>query len=79
MRFSINDFWQFLCPISNGVINDPVIAEDGVTYDRLSIQEWFRSCSQRGLPTTSPITRAIVGTEVKDVDLVETKKNTTRQ
>jgi GTP-binding protein EngB required for normal cell division len=71
MQLNTEDIWQFLCPISNSVLDDPVIAEDGITYNRQSIVKWFSSCSERGLPTTSPITRNVVGTDIKDV---KTKK-----
>jgi len=36
-RFDID----ILCPISLQIFKDPVIAEDGITYERESIEEWF--------------------------------------
>ena len=42
---------EFLCPISQCEMVDPVVAADGHSYDRASIAEWFR----RG-KMTSPLT-----------------------
>jgi len=40
-----------LCPITQGVMTDPVIALDGHTYEKRAIEQWF---SQGRL--TSPVT-----------------------
>eukprot|EP00798_Chlamydomonas_sp_ICE-L_P010746 gene10746-17822_t len=40
----------FLCPISQEVMADPVIASDGYTYDRKGIEQWLN------LKQTSPMT-----------------------
>ncbi|MDP1574614.1 MAG: U-box domain-containing protein [Coxiellaceae bacterium] len=32
---------EFLCPITKKIIQDPVVAQDGYTYERAAIQEWF--------------------------------------
>lgn len=42
---------EFLCPISREVMSDPVIAADGYSYERESIQSWIR-----GKTKTSPMT-----------------------
>ena len=42
---------EYICPITNNVMEEPVIAADGYTYERSSITEWFR----RG-HRTSPLT-----------------------
>lgn len=34
---------QFICPISMGLIRDPVITTAGLTYERAYIEEWFRT------------------------------------
>lgn len=47
----IPDF--FKCPISLGMMREPVIAPDGETYDRGSIEGWLRGHN------ASPITREI--------------------
>lgn len=41
---------QFLCPLSQEVMIDPVIAADGYTYNRSSIEQWMQ------VRNTSPIT-----------------------
>lgn len=34
---------QLLCPITHELMVDPVVAEDGHTYERSAIVEWFRN------------------------------------
>jgi hypothetical protein len=46
-----------LCPITNAVLEEPMLAEDGRTYSKHGILAWFKSCSERQLPITSPCTR----------------------
>lgn len=36
---------EFFCPIMHEVMTDPVIAEDGVTYQRFAIEKWLSSNS----------------------------------
>lgn len=43
---------DYICPITHEIMKDPVIAEDGFTYERSAIQEWFGQRSQ----TISPMT-----------------------
>ena len=40
--------WSFICPISNEVMKDPVLAMDGYSYDRLAIHEWFVTQQNQG-------------------------------
>lgn len=40
----------FLCPITYCLMEDPVIASDGHTYERKAIEDWFQSHD------TSPMT-----------------------
>ena len=47
----------FLCPITQGVMADPVVATDGHTYERRAIEQWF---SQGRL--TSPVTNLRLNT-----------------
>jgi len=42
---------EFICPVTQDIMTDPVIAQDGHTYERKNITEWV---SKHG---TSPITR----------------------
>jgi len=32
---------EFLCPITREVMTDPVVAEDGHSYERFAIRQWF--------------------------------------
>ena len=59
MRASINDAAaDLLCPISQELPVDPVIAEDGQIYERGAIVEWLSRNA------TSPITRAPMGAKL---------------
>lgn len=42
---------EFICPISQEVMEDPVKASDGKVYDRKSIEDWVKNSN------TSPMTR----------------------
>ena len=42
---------EYRCPITREVMEDPVIAEDGQTYEREAIATWMASAG------TSPMTR----------------------
>ena len=41
---------EFLCPITNEIMKDPVTASDGYDYERQAIHRWFRK------KRTSPVT-----------------------
>jgi hypothetical protein len=45
---------NFLCPITNEVMEDPVVAADGHTYEREAIETWFRRRN------TSPMTNQVI-------------------
>ena len=47
--------------ITGSLLVDPVIAEDGHTYERRAIVEWFK----RRIPATSPMTKEVIGTSLK--------------
>ena len=32
---------EFICPILQTMMEDPVLTIDGFTYDRIAITEWF--------------------------------------
>ena len=34
---------EYLCPITHEILRDPVVAGDGHTYERESIERWFKS------------------------------------
>lgn len=42
-RPQLDDLVHFLCPLSRGVFADPVVAADGITYERLAIERWFKA------------------------------------
>ena len=42
---------EFACPISFVIMNNPVVASDGHTYEREKIEKWMRQ------KKTSPLTR----------------------
>ena len=45
---------EYVCPISQHPMEDPVLAEDGVTYERKEIERWLME------HRTSPVTRAVL-------------------
>ncbi len=45
---------QFICPITYALFNDPVLADDGITYERDAIEDWLSNNS------TSPITGKMI-------------------
>ena len=57
---------DFICPISHGIMHDPVFADDGHSYERESIQGWFRTCRERGWPISSPWTRAPISENLRE-------------
>lgn len=51
---------EFRCPITMGVMKDPVVAADGHTYERSAIESWLRqrkvSPLTNGPMTATPLT-----------------------
>ena len=41
-RIPSNMYSEMECPITFNIMNDPVICMDGHTYERSSIEDWFR-------------------------------------
>ena len=57
---------ELVCPISLVLMtNDPVVAADGVTYERSSIEDWFKKSKAKGGGICSPVH----GTELKSLIL----------
>lgn len=51
---------DFICPITHEIMTDPVMCEDGFTYERSAIIEWFAKDKN-----TSPMTNSVLtSTEV---------------
>ncbi|GLT48654.1 hypothetical protein SLA2020_222640 [Shorea laevis] len=46
----------FLCPISLQIMQDPVTAVTGITYDRESIEQWLKTAKD----TTCPVTKQLL-------------------
>ena len=53
-KFNNNNLYEFICPITFEIIKDPVVATDGYSYERKSIQKWFETND------TSPLTNMII-------------------
>ena len=51
-----NDKMRFECPLSLDIMNEPVIAEDGYSYEKEEIVNWIKLSEDKGNPITSPIT-----------------------
>ena len=47
---------DYLCPVSLCLLDDAVVAMDGITYSRKSIQAHIDFCKETGKPLTSPMT-----------------------
>ena len=47
---------EFVCPIAQELMADPVVAADGHTYEREAIEQWLRHQQAHDKPLTSPKT-----------------------
>ena len=56
-----NDKDDFMCPLSLDIMTNPVIAEDGFTYEREHIVNWINRERQPGQQLTSPLTGEPMG------------------
>ena len=50
----------YLCPVGQQLMQDPVVAGDGHTYEREAIERWFRLRTAQGDLPTSPCTGAVL-------------------
>lgn len=64
INFSDETPIEFMCPISQMIMIDPVKTSDDKTYDRRSIEKWFN------IKRTSPLT----GLYLNDISLTENKE-----
>ena len=46
--------WNLVCPITNAIFEDPVVASDGRTYSKAALLAWLASRNERKLSVTSP-------------------------
>ena len=51
---------EFVCPITQCIMVDPVMTSDGNTYDRAAIAEWFISFQAKDQVPTSPLTNLLL-------------------
>eukprot|EP00562_Extubocellulus_spinifer_P011448 CAMPEP_0178550022 /NCGR_PEP_ID=MMETSP0697-20121206/6036_1 /TAXON_ID=265572 /ORGANISM="Extubocellulus spinifer, Strain CCMP396" /LENGTH=120 /DNA_ID=CAMNT_0020182793 /DNA_START=327 /DNA_END=685 /DNA_ORIENTATION=+ len=58
---------NFVCPITHELPIDPVMAEDGVIYEKREIKEWIRKKQADGNDVTSPATNTKMGTKLLPV------------
>ncbi len=49
---------NFICPITQSIMVDPVICDDGITYERSAITQWLSSNN------TSPVTRGYISSNL---------------
>jgi ankyrin repeat protein len=57
----------FICPISHSIMNDPVTVSSGITYDRLSLEEYFAAKNNpTSLPCPTTQEHRIAKTELKN-------------
>lgn len=61
VKWSVGD--DLVCPITHELLLDPVIAEDGLMYERQAIQMHFRINQHEG-QFTSPLTRETMGSRL---------------
>jgi len=46
---------DYACPISLAIMRDPVVTDDGQSYERTEIKAWFKSQREANEPLTSPL------------------------
>jgi hypothetical protein len=51
---------DFCCPISGEPMREPVMLDDGTSYEKKAIEEWFSRQERERKPFSSPMTRARV-------------------
>ena len=64
-KLLINDKNEYICPITQQIMRNPVIASDGITYEENAIKEWIRK------QQISPITREPIQNSVFPNRLIE--------
>jgi hypothetical protein len=61
---------DLLCAITGELFEDPVVTDDGHTYERAAIEEWFHSQKLAGRAVTSPLTNV----KLKNTRVVQNNK-----
>merc|ERR550534_1550413 len=57
--------YEFICPITRDIFEDPVVAEDGNTYERRAVERWFRQCHSSPMFGTRIGTRLVTNQNLK--------------
>ena len=55
---------DFCCPVGLQLMREPVMLEDGRSYEKAEIDKWFQQQAREGKPFSSPMTRAPVSTKL---------------
>jgi hypothetical protein len=45
---------EFFCPVNQSIMKDPVAANDGHSYERTVLQEWYDECKSQGKTAFCP-------------------------
>jgi hypothetical protein len=53
---------EFICPVSQDIMTDPVVAEDGISYQRTELENYFKS--HDGPRIRSPYTRELISKNI---------------
>ncbi|CAK9019275.1 unnamed protein product [Durusdinium trenchii] len=51
---------DFICPITQDIMEDPVVAADGVSYERYAIELWWRNGHHSSPLTNLPLEHAML-------------------
>jgi len=51
---------EFICPISFELMNEPVIASDGYSYEKAAIQNWLITKGRHSPKTNLPLTSVLL-------------------
>ncbi|GAA0150718.1 ubiquitin-protein ligase [Lithospermum erythrorhizon] len=51
---------NFLCPLTQEVMKEPVVLETGQTYERIAIQHWFQRCAEDGRKPICPVSGTVL-------------------
>ena len=75
-KMCISDFvdvpdHSMLCPITRLLMNDPVVAADGMTYERTAIRNWI--LSQKDNPSTriGSVCSPVTGEELSNLEVID--------
>ncbi len=51
---------DFRCPLGLQLMREPVMLEDGRSYEKANIEQWFRQQELEEKPASSPVTRTVL-------------------